>query len=745
MHISHNCLELIFSDIFLTSTLLISKNRSASIFLFLSRVPVIMSDQPHQSNRLTPEDMARMRQSAAADPAYRPGSRPQSAAAGCHRQHPEEPHARRPASQGSSQPQGQPPGRPSSEPTGHRQTPSNGPFQPPLEPIADNSPRMPPPPGGFRRAPQGPSTRPPEHGPSRPTSGVERTPDRHNEHSHSQPYHLGSDGRYTQPRPQPKGEAPHGDGHRHQTPAGNPMSDDGHHEKPRPPKHQSSDGRSSEPGTGARNEHQHPKHGDGHAPRRHGDQEEPPPRSHPGSHSRRGYQPPPNRQPPPPYSEDSDSQEKFKTHNTRRQTDDSRRFQPPPHYVANGTPGTPLHPDSLKWFWIMLITVAVTVLVYFLVVKWSLFEIGDTVSSWVSGIWGAICETPMGLWGGIRQVISETWRGMGTGLSDVYGICTNVTTTIGEKLSGPTHFVSGAWGSITGWALAKFASESQQPTGSAVIDVTPLSPLIDAWCPAIQVVQHMAYQADTLFKSTERNMVQDQKIKEVRQRNEEYTKELTSTLANDHLWIDFLVRDIEKNPLSELCWPNPSNRSINLWVTSGFYNSFQTGKCRRKLVAQLTTLSKALQCAHDSRSKLLIKVQALLEKDLGRIRQAVCGQRDEYRAVYSERHKDMKPGASDRNAVGSYLDTAAELLGVGDATCRMIEADYAVMAAKVKIMDDEVKFLNVFLAWLATMIEQWETKANDAASQMVAVDVEKMVLERGKRWLNMAEKYSEEM
>ncbi|RSL45045.1 hypothetical protein CEP54_014436 [Fusarium duplospermum] len=604
---------------------------------------------------------------------------------------------------------------------------------------------MPPPLGGFRRARQGPSTRPPEHGPSRPTSGAQRTPDRQNGHSSSQPSRQSSDGRYTQPQPQPKGEAPDDDDHRHQAPVGDPMSNYGHHEKPRSPKHQSSDGHSSEPGTGARNEHQRPKHGDGHASHRHGDQEEPRPGSHPGSHSRQGYQPLPNEQPPPPYSEDSGAREEFKTGNTRRQPDHGRRFQPPPHYVVNGIPGTPLHPDSLKWFWIMLITVAVTVLVYFLVVKWSVFEIGDTVSSWVSGIWGAICETPMGLWGGTKQVISETWGGLGTGLSDLYGIGANVTTSVSEKLSGPAHFVSGTWGSVTGWALAKFASESQQPTGSAVVNVTPFNSLINTWGPGIQVVQHMANQADTLLKSTERNMVQDQKIKEVRQRNEEYTEELASTLANDTLWIDFLVKDIEKNPLSESCWPNPSNPSINLWGVSSVYNSFQTGKCRRKLVAQLKTWSKSLQVAHDSRSKLLIKVDRLLTTDLGNVRQAVCGQRDEYRAAYSEVLEDMKPGASDRKAVASFADTVSKVYSVGDTMCRMIEADYVAMTAKVKIMNDEVKFVNVFLAWLATIMEQWETKANDASSQMAAMDVEKMVLERGKKWLNMVEKYSEEI
>lgn len=217
-----------------------------------------MSDR---HNRLTPEDIARMRQSAAADPAYRPRSRPQSAAAGSQHQGSRESHA-----------QPQPPGRPSSEPAGHHQRPSNGPFKPPLEPIADDSPRNPrPPPGGFRQPPQGPSAEPPEHGdPPRHTTGGGTTSNRQNEQAHSRPPHQDSAGQCRQSRSQTAGRAFHGDIHRV------PDHDNNQHKKPPPPRSEASSGYTNQTDPGKIHEHQHTKHGHGHDPHECRDQEPPP-------------------------------------------------------------------------------------------------------------------------------------------------------------------------------------------------------------------------------------------------------------------------------------------------------------------------------------------------------------------------------------------------------------------------------------------------------------------------------------
>lgn len=105
----------------------------------------------------------------------------------------------------------------------------------------------------------------------------------------------------------------------------------------------------------------------------------------------------------------------------------------------------------------------------------------------------------------------------------------------------------------------------------------------------------------------------------------------------------------------------------------------------------------------------------------------------------------MNPGASDRKEVGSFLGKLAQLLGVGDSTCRMVEADYSTTATKVNMMEDEVKFLRSSLKWLGGLIEQWETKEDDAASQKAADAVENVVLDRVKEWLKMTEEYHQEM
>ncbi|KAH7228635.1 hypothetical protein B0J15DRAFT_411154 [Fusarium solani] len=686
-----------------------------------------MSDRP---NRLTPEDIARMRQSAAADPAYRPRSRPQSAAAGSQHQGSRESHT-----------QPLPPGRPSSEPPDHHQRPSNGPFKPPLEPIADDSPKIPrPPPGGFRQPPQGPSAKPPEHGdPPRHTTGGGTPKYRQNEQAHPRPPHQDSEDQRRQSHSRTSGGAFHRDVHRDPTP------DNNQHKKPSPPRFETSSGYTNQPDPRARDEHQHTKHGHGHDPHQCRDHQEPPPRSHPGSHSKQAHQPPPDKQPPPPYSEDSTSEGYFKPHNTRPQTEDGHRFQPPPFSSPNTMfgMGALLPPDSLKWILWIIISVGTFILICFFAIKWSIIDIKDGLVSLVPtliyGTFGAVKDLLYATGDIFSDTVSGTYGGVKTFLYEVgevtSGMLGGVSSVTHDVLGAAAGFASSAW--VV--ASAAFASQQQRPRGPAVINVAPLNPLIDMWAPGIQVAQSMAKQLGSFLKVTERNTVKDQKIKQVRQRNEEYTKELASTLADNYLWVDFLVKDIENHPLSVSCWPTPSNQSYS------WFGGFKVSQCRRRLIDQLKSLSKALQDAHNSRFKLLSNVRHLLETDLDMIRTAACGQRNQYRSAYSRHLKDMKPGASDRKEVGSFLGKLAQLFGVGDSTCRMVEADYSNTETKVILMEDEVSLLRSSLTWLGGLIKQWETKEDDAASQKAADAVEKAVLDRVKEWLKMTEEYRQEM
>ncbi|KAI8649088.1 hypothetical protein NCS57_01444900 [Fusarium keratoplasticum] len=528
-----------------------------------------MSDR---HNRLTPEDIARMRQSAAADPAYRPRSRPQSAAAGSQHQGSRESHA-----------QPQPPGRPSSEPAGHHQRPSNGPFKPPLEPIADDSPRNPrPPPGGFRQPPQGPSAEPPEHGdPPRHTTGGGTTSNRQNEQAHSRPPHQDSTGQCRQSRSQTAGRAFHGDIHRV------PDHDNNQHKKPPPPRSEASSGYTNQTDPGKIHEHQHTKHGHGHDPHECRDQEPPPLRSHPGFYSKQGHQPPPDKQAPSPYSEDNTSEGYFKPHNTRPQTDESHRSRPPPFSASNTMLGMGplLPPDSLKWVMWIIISVGTIILIYFFAIKWSIIDVKDGLVSLVPAL-------VYGTFRAVKDLLYATGEIFSDAVSATYGGAKTFLYEVGEVasdmlggVSGVTHDMLGAAAGFasSAWAVASaaFASQQQRPRGPAVINVAPPNPLIDTWAPGIQVAQSMAKQVGSFLKVTERNTVKDQKIKQVRQRNEEYTKELASTLADNYLWVDFLVKDIENHPLSVSCWPTPSNQSYS------WFGGFKVSQCRRRLVDQL--------------------------------------------------------------------------------------------------------------------------------------------------------------
>lgn len=379
------------------------------------------------------------------------------------------------------------------------------------------------------------------------------------------------------------------------------------------------------------------------------------------------------------------------------------------------------------------------ILVYFFAIKWSVIDIKNGIISLVSTIAYGTCGALKSFLYGAGELFSDaassTFGGVKGFLYGVGGMTTDATSRIFGAASG-------TWAAVAGWASGAFASQQQRPKGSSVPNVSPLNPFIDTWAPGVLVSQHMAKQVGSLLKVTERNTVKDQMIKQVRQRNEEYTKELASGLSDNYLWVDFLVKDIENRPLSVSCWPTPSNQSY-IWF--GALHGFQVARCRQKLIGQLEALRKALRDAHDSRSELLAKVHDLLETDLSDIRDAVCGQRDQYRGAFSRHLEDMKPGASDGKEVGSFIGKLAQLLGLGDSTCRMVESDYSTTVTKLKMMKDEVEYLVFYVGWLGGIIKQWEAKAGDAASQKAADDTEKVVLERAKEWLQMVEKYYQEI
>ncbi|KAI8711099.1 hypothetical protein NCS52_01485300 [Fusarium sp. LHS14.1] len=384
-----------------------------------------------------------------------------------------------------------------------------------------------------------------------------------------------------------------------------------------------------------------------------------------------------------------------------------------------------LPPDSLRWILWIIISVGTIILIYFFAIKWSIIDVKD-------GLVSLVPTMIYGTFGAVKDLIYATGDIFSDAVSVTYGGVSSVTHDV---LGAAAGFASSAW--VV--ASAAFASRQQRPRGPAVINVAPLNPLIDTWAPGIQVAQSMAKQVGSFLKVSEGNTVKDEMIKKVRQRNEEYTKELASTLADNYLWVDFLVNDIEYRPLSVTCWPTPSNQSYS------WFGGSKVSHCRRRLVDQLKGLSKAMQDDHDSRFKLSRNVRDLLKTDLDKIRSAACGQSNQYRNTYSRHLEDMKPGASDRKEVGSFLGKLAQLFGIGDSTCRMVEADYSATATKANMMDDEMKFLKSSLKWIGDLIKQWETKDDDAASQKAADVVEKVVLDRVKGWLKMMEEYHQEL
>ncbi|KAM0415996.1 hypothetical protein ACHAPT_013051 [Fusarium lateritium] len=366
-----------------------------------------------------------------------------------------------------------------------------------------------------------------------------------------------------------------------------------------------------------------------------------------------------------------------------------------PFATVNNPLAILLNPDSLRLILFIIITILSFILIYFYVIKWSIIDVKDSLVSIVTG--------------------TTSWIGSGFGAA-----WTGAASSIG---SGFAVAWTGA-ASCFNWTASKLTAQPtphREHKSLAPVTVNSLASFGETWGPGVVVTQYLTKQMESILSFGDRNTIEMQQAKKARKRSQEHNKELTFDLISTRRSLDFLVEDIENNPLSASCWPDPSDDGSK-W----FLNYYKIYGCHWEMHHQLTTLDRAFEFARDSRSKLAEKIKELLD-DVNDIR---------------KRHvNEYKPSASDWKSMSRYISKIAQALGVGDFTCRMIEIDHSKMEAILNLMKKERDFLDASLGSNKVTIQVWTNKPLRTLSRKTAGDVERPMLERAKAWLKMTVEY----